>query len=387
MDTKKHTDLSISQRRIIDLIRRQAKVTRADLGPAIGLTPGAVSRLVRDMLDLGIIKELDRISGMRGQPAVPLRVDGRGGISIGISFPYGRLDIVAMDYAGTQLAHYKTPFEGRDPDELKTILHNQITELFTLEAVKMGRLVGFGLAIPGHLRPDKHKEFVIPPTLDWLDVAALSSWLGSNFDCPVFVENIANSAALSEMYAADDGTLMDLVAINFGHGVGLGLMLSGRIHQGTGGLAGEIGSLFPSLQPRPSAHDLLTAMRSAGRDVPTVNDLGKFAAEGDALIEAWVTRAAQQLYPLVQMLHMIIAPQQIVLTGMLPNSVTTLLATKLSDQMSHEVSSTALNPIRITPGNFDTLANAVGAGWLPIESEGWVGKDRINWASQNNHNK
>lgn len=381
MTNHERPDLSISQQRIIDLVRRQTKVTRADLGPATGLTPGAISRLVRDLLDLGLIKELDRISGMRGQPAVPLTVDGNGGVSIGISFPYGRLDVVAMDYAGHQLAHSKTPFESRDPNKLKNILRSQIDEILNDHTIQTRRLVGFGLAIPGHLRPDKEKEFVIPPTLDWLNVATLCTWLGGNYNCPVFVENIANSAAIAETYAADGAMPMDLAAINFGHGVGLGLMLSGRIHQGTGGLAGEIGTLFPALQPRPSAHDLLTVMRSAGRNVPTVNDLGAFATEGDALIEAWVTRAAQQLHPLVQMLHIITAPQQIVLTGMLPTGVTTLLAAKLSAQMEHHVSGKMLSPVRIAPSKFDTFANAIGAAWLPIESESWEGKDRINWVS------
>ncbi len=374
-------DLSISQRRLIDLIRCKPKLTRADLGAATGLTAGAISRLVRDLLEMGVIKELERISGMRGQPAVPLEVSGGGGISIGVSFPYGRLDVVAMNYAGVQIAHFKTPLEGRNQAELKQILQPQISELLGRKDLVGQRLVGVGLSIPGHLRLDGPKEFVIPPTLDWLDVPELCVWLGNAFKAPVFVENIANAAAIAEAYAAPERMPKDLAAINFGHGVGIGLMVSGRIHQGTGGMAGEVGALFPSADPRPSAHDLLMVMRSAGRDVPTVTDLNGFPVEGDTLIDAWVVRAAQQLTPLVRMLNMITAPQQIVLTGMLPTNVVAMLAGNLTERMAHPEVGFAMNPARIMPSKFDTLANVIGAAWLPIESEGWQEEGRINWAS------
>lgn len=375
-------DLSISQRRILDVVRRQPQVTRADLADLTGLTPGAISRLIRDLLESGLLLERDRISGMRGQPAVPLGICGRGGVSVGISFPYGRLDVVALDYAGQQLALVKAPFEGRDPAELQDRLTTQLEAVLSEPSVQGKRLVGIGLGIPGHLRHERKRDFVMPPTLDWLDVDSLTKWLHKAFHCPVFVENIANSAAVAETYTSEGAAVNNLVAVNFGHGVGLGLMMSGRVHSGTGGVAGEIGSLYPMAQPRPSAHDLLMVMRSAGRDVPTVDDLGAFPPQGDNLMEAWLERAAHQLFPLVQMLHMITAPEKIVLTGMLPNSVTTPLAARLSEQLKLAAPQTPLYPSRISASAFGTISSAIGAAWLAIESEGLAGQSYERWGSE-----
>ncbi|MEP1535042.1 MAG: ROK family transcriptional regulator [Paracoccaceae bacterium] len=368
-------DLTISQRRILDLVRRNSEITRADLVPLTGLTAGAISRLVRELLDVKVLREMPRISGMRGQPALPLAIEGAGGISIGIAFPYGGLDLVVLDYSGKLLAEKSLPFDGRDPSELRRILSTQLEHLLDTADVAGKRIVGIGLAIPGHLRTDGSNEFVIPPTLDWLDTEKLTVWLSKAYNSFVFIENIANAAAISEVYATADTTPNDLAVINLGHGVGLGLMLSGRIHRGAGGLAGEIGSLFPLLQPRPSGHDLLTAMRSAGRQLDDIDELNRYAQSNDVVIDAWVLRAAQQLFPVVRMLHLMTAPERIVLTGMLPTTITGPLAEKLTAHMSAETPVTPLYPTRITASNIGIRSNAIGAAWLPIESEGWDGKD------------
>ncbi len=379
MTKENSLNLSISERRVVDVVRRHASIPRADIAPLTGLTPGAISRLVRELIDLGLLRELERISGMRGQPAQPLGINGLGGVSIGISLPYGRLDVVALDYAGRQLAVRKLPFEGRSFKALQDALMVHLDSVLQDQNVRNLRFTGIGLAIPGHLRAEWSNDFVVPPTLDWLDVDSLATWLTKSYKAPVFVENIANAAAIAEIYASQDSSLDDLVAINLGHGVGCGLVLSGRVHRGMGGIAGEVGTLFPPLQPRPSVHDLVTVMRSAGRIVVDIEDLKKYPVEGDDLLEAWLERSAQQLYPLVRMLLLLAAPQKIVITGMLPDSIAGPLAERLASQLNIEVEGTSLPRTQIIQGQLSTLASAIGGAWLPIESEGLEGKDRVEW--------
>ena len=379
MTKENSLNLSISERRVVDVVRRHASIPRADIAPLTGLTPGAISRLVRELIDLGLLRELERISGMRGQPAQPLGINGLGGVSIGISLPYGRLDVVALDYAGRQLAVRKLPFEGRSFKALQDALMVHLDSVLQDQNVRDLRFTGIGLAIPGHLRAEWSNDFVVPPTLDWLDVDSLATWLTKSYKAPVFVENIANAAAIAEIYASQDSSLDDLVAINLGHGVGCGLVLSGRVHRGMGGIAGEVGTLFPPLQPRPSVHDLVTVMRSAGRIVVDIEDLKKYPVEGDDLLEAWLERSAQQLYPLVRMLLLLAAPQKIVITGMLPDSIAGPLAERLASQLNIEVEGTSLPRTQIIQGQLSTLASAIGGAWLPIESEGLEGKDRVEW--------
>jgi glucokinase len=64
------------------------------------------------------------------------------------------------------------------------------------------------------------------------------------FDVPVLIENDANLAALAEHRLGAAQGQAHAAVITLGTNIGLGLILSGRIHRGAHGAAGEIGLLL-----------------------------------------------------------------------------------------------------------------------------------------------
>jgi len=80
-----------------------------------------------------------------------------------------------------------------------------------------------------------------PPNLPtWIDIPIVEI-LGAEFGCPVYLENDANAGALAEhRFGAGKGT-RNMVFLTMGTGFGAGIILDGRIYQGTNGNAGEIG--------------------------------------------------------------------------------------------------------------------------------------------------
>jgi glucokinase len=74
-----------------------------------------------------------------------------------------------------------------------------------------------------------------------LEDLPLRTVLEERLDLPVFVDNDANCAALAEAYDGAQLTVLDLVMITVGTGIGGGLVLGGRVYRGTTGAAGEIG--------------------------------------------------------------------------------------------------------------------------------------------------
>lgn len=63
------------------------------------------------------------------------------------------------------------------------------------------------------------------------------------FDAPAFLANDANACALAEWkYGAGQGT-KNMIFLTFGTGLGAGLILNGRLYEGTCGMAGEAGHL------------------------------------------------------------------------------------------------------------------------------------------------
>ena len=362
-------DLSDTQRKIVEAVRRNAPASRAEVCSRTGFTPGAISKHVRELIDFGLLTEKERRQGLRGQPALPLEIDGSGGVSIGIALPYGRLDAIAIDYTGNVVNQISRPFEGRKMDVLIAIVKPLLSELLQAPEIVTKRISGLGLAVAAALPSDEPRTLQLPITMQWLDIGLLVSELKNICQESVFVENIVNAAALAELYDANSRQRSDIVAINAGYGVGCGLVLAGRIHRGYSGTAGEIGQFFPKDEPRPSARDLLLALRAAGREMVDIDSIGNLDPETDKILHAWIERASTQLSPLVKSICRIVAPQHIAITGMLPKRTAAALATKIKEKVTHSSGLSDFYVPSIEPCQKGTLASAMGAAWLPILDE------------------
>jgi glucokinase len=105
-----------------------------------------------------------------------------------------------------------------------------------------GSVAGIGISCGGPL--DSTAGLVLsPPNLPgWSDVPItleLERALGGR----AFLQNDANACALAEWrFGAGKGT-RNMIFLTFGTGMGAGLILDGRLYEGTNGLAGEVGHI------------------------------------------------------------------------------------------------------------------------------------------------
>lgn len=80
-----------------------------------------------------------------------------------------------------------------------------------------------------------------PPNLPGWDRVPIVAELRKALGCSVFLQNDANACALAEWrYGAGQGA-RNMVFLTFGTGMGAGLILDGRLYEGTSDLAGEVG--------------------------------------------------------------------------------------------------------------------------------------------------
>lgn len=82
-----------------------------------------------------------------------------------------------------------------------------------------------------------------PPNLPGWDSVPITDLLQSHFHAPAFLKNDANACAAAEWkYGAGKGT-QNMIFLTFGTGLGVGLILDGRLYEGTNGNAGEVGHI------------------------------------------------------------------------------------------------------------------------------------------------
>ncbi len=89
----------------------------------------------------------------------------------------------------------------------------------------------------------KTGTIICPPNLPNFVNVEIVKILEQEFKIPAFLQNDANACALAEwLFGAGKGT-KNMVFMTFGTGLGAGLILNGKLYEGTNGNAGEVGHI------------------------------------------------------------------------------------------------------------------------------------------------
>jgi glucokinase len=99
-----------------------------------------------------------------------------------------------------------------------------------------------GLGVAGRVLPQEGRV-AFSPNIPALNDLGLISLLESQASWPIFLENDANLFALGESWLGAGRGHDQMLGITLGTGVGGGLILNGRVWQGSQGTTGEIGHI------------------------------------------------------------------------------------------------------------------------------------------------
>jgi predicted NBD/HSP70 family sugar kinase len=196
----------------------------------------------------------------------------------------------------------------------------------------------------------------------------------------VHVDNDANLGALAEASFGAGRGLSDVVYVRLGSGVGAGLVLAGRLHRGTAGLAGEIGHV----QVRPdgavcrcgnrgcletiAAEAALKALLrpARGHDVTRRELLGLVAA-GDLGATRVVNDAGLAIGRVLADLCNALNPEAIVVGGELSDAGEPLLG-GIREAIDRYALPGAAEAVKVVPGELGERAELLGALALVTQS-------------------
>lgn len=364
-----------NRRVMIEALRLNGALSRADLARATQLTKQAVSNIIEDLERDGLVVALDTVRKGRGQPFTPYRLVPEGAFAIGLQIDRHLTRVVVVDLVGNVIARADAALPFDEPSEGVAIILALISdlrrELAGLFSQSERRLVGLGVAMPGPFglkNPDN--KWMMPAWQQFPLVEALSAGTGFN----VGLQNDAAACATAERIVGAAHGVDHAVCLYVGYGIAAGLILNGELYSGGNGNAGEVGMALlspsgPGSTPLEHRASLASLYQHLGLD-PTGADLhekiDELALAEDPRVMDWVRDAASDLRWSVHLLETIFDPQTVILTSSAPEA----LARRLLDAMQPLLPSIADRPARRLPrlqlGTTDPWAIAVGAAAEPI---------------------
>ncbi len=115
-------------------------------------------------------------------------------------------------------------------------------EILADSGITKADVISVGVSCGGPL-DSKQGIIMSPPNLPGWDDVHITEMTQKEFGAPCFLQNDANACAVAEwQFGAAKGT-QNAVFLTFGTGMGAGLILGGKLYEGTNGMAGELGHI------------------------------------------------------------------------------------------------------------------------------------------------
>ena len=228
---------------ILGLVWEESLIARVEIARRLALSAAAVTQITRELVDDGLLQEVEQASSSGGRRPILLGLVGHAAQAIGVKIAADHLALVRVALDGTVLARETQPFDTSQPDAIEH-LARRLAAAVDGAAGYPGRLLGVGLGVPGIVDAT---GIVQAPTLGWAGLA-MAPVLRARLSVPVLVDNDVNTLAVAErLYGLGRG-LDHAITVTIGRGVGLGIIVGGDLYRGAHGGAGEFGHL-------PVAHD------------------------------------------------------------------------------------------------------------------------------------
>ncbi|XAS66940.1 ROK family transcriptional regulator [Micrococcaceae bacterium Sec5.7] len=313
----------INEALVLAELRGESLHSRADIVRSTGLSGPTVTAITSRLIDRGLVEERATGASAGGRPPVLLGLRQRAGYVVGIKLTENRAIGVLTDLDANVVARADAALAFPTPG---AVVAGIVSAVEALAPAGHGRILGVGLGMGGVIDRDegsvRHATY-----FDWRN-EPLAKRLSEAIGLPVLIDNDVNALVASEQSWGAGRGVKNFAVVTIGRGVGMGMVLDGRLFRGSRGGAGELGHMkvVPEgpececggrgcLEAVIGEPALLGSLAGElGRRV-TVDEAGTMARDGDERAARVFAKAGQHLGQAVGNVVNILNPDRLLLAG------------------------------------------------------------------------
>ncbi len=238
---------------ILNTIRYNHGLSRIRISELTGLSAGATSALVNELIANRLVAEYGEGDSSGGRKPILLKIREDCNYVIGIDMSQKNKIVIALiNFAGHVISSVETRYSygyhtiENITDNIITEINNLLKQLREAES----KIFGIGIAVAGILNKEREKViFAIDLVFDY---EILVNALKGRFKVPVYIENDTSLEALAENEYGAGKNQGNLFYMSVKSGIGAGIIIDNKIFHGPLGGAGEIGRIIMDLSATAS---------------------------------------------------------------------------------------------------------------------------------------
>lgn len=230
---------AINDRAALQALLERGPLTRPQIGALIGLSKPTASHLLARLVEAGLAQRDGIREGGPGRAAGLYRINPEVAYVAGLDVTPGRILATVADLAGTVVGESTLPTAHRSGGDAVAHVRTVVTTACEAAGITVPRLRRVVIGIQGAVSPLTGRLAYAAHIRGW-HIPELVPTLSAALGVAVQVDNDVNLSALAEQRQGAARGYRDFVLMWAGSGVGMALVLDGRLHAGATGGAGEI---------------------------------------------------------------------------------------------------------------------------------------------------
>lgn len=382
--------------RVLDRIRASSQISRVELATATGLTQAAISTIIRQAIDAGLVVEVGYGQSTGGKRRTMLALDRAARHALGVSLDSERVTYVVTDLTGQLVSRLSsTGLGGQDPEAATGQMAEALRALVQLSGIRPSSIAGVGVASPGPLNSRAGMLQGSQPSPAWHGFA-LRSRLEAYIGLPVVVDNDASCAALGEFWTGRGSTIPAVSAcVYMADGIGSGILIDGQVFHGSSSNTGEIGHISLDIDgpecrcgargcvevyaaPRAVVanamhnHSLSARLELSGQPNSTRIEFARLiraASRGAPDALDLVVTAARRLGQGITALANVLDLEEVSLSGPGYDTGGAIFARTIQQELAQRAFVRSIHPVRVRLSQIGTEAAALGAAAMVLQQD------------------
>jgi predicted NBD/HSP70 family sugar kinase len=367
--------------RVLDTLRERGPRSRAELARVLLISRATSSTAVKDLLRDCLIEEPDRppdSPSTIGRPGSRVRLKASAAYLVGIDFgrPMLRIGICDLNYTTIREEAWAFDIDAPAEQALDRACRH-VNELIAAAGIDRRLIRAVGVGVPGPVDANTGMLHAGSILASWVGTDVPSD-LARRLDLPVHLDNDANPGALAEAKFGGARTSDVALYVLLSVGVGLGVVINGRVFRGASGIAGALGHVVTDergaicrcgsrgcLEAQVSVNSLRKSLQ-ASLGLISTDEMLRLATEGHIGASRPVADAGAMVGRAVGDLCNYFNPNTVLVGGELMLAGPVLLK-PLRTAMRRFSIARATENVRVAPGALGERAELLGTFLFPHE--------------------
>lgn len=228
--------------RIIKYLYIKGAKTNAEICTRFNISSPTSMGLLSELIEEGIVEKQGRGISVGGRKPDLYGLKDNSLFVLSIDMERYTTRMAIFDNNNNCVTGIKTyPIEVSKDLSAVDDLYEHAMQLIEEHNIDQDKLMGIGISMLGLVSSKEGKNYTYLQNED--SSQSLQQVLEKKFNKPVYIENDVKSATLAEYRFGLANNKKDVLVISMDWGIGIGIIMDGRLRSGTSGFAGEFGHI------------------------------------------------------------------------------------------------------------------------------------------------